>query len=150
MQSLVKTIASGAAYGVEEVYSKGFSARAQIDLWPRRAERTRVWEAGLALGSGSVVPKLVCTLASPKDLPNPPVPGLTPHIVMSLVSGVSWALDGLKVPQVILMCSQVWRLLAWDPSVKELCFSSSIYLSHPKHTGHLCGGLPDAGQGNPG
>lgn len=106
-------------------------------------QRTRVWEASLAFGSGSVVPKLVCTLASPKDLPNPPVPGLTPHIVMSLVSGVSWALDGLKVPQVILTCSQVWGLLVWDP------FPSSIHLSYPKHIGHLCRGLPDAGWGNP-
>lgn len=149
MQPIVKTIASGAAYGVEEASSKDFSVRAQINLWPRRAERIRVREAGLAFGSGSVVPTLVCTLASPKDLPNPPVPGLTPHIVVSLVSGVFWVLDGLKVPQVILMCSQVWELLVWDPSAKELCFPPSIHFSHPKHTGRLCGGLPDAGWGNP-
>lgn len=98
MQPIVKTIASGAAYGVEEASSKDFSVRAQINLWPRRAERIRVWEAGLAFGSGSVVPTLVCTLASPKDLPNPPVPGLTPHIVVSLVSGVFWVFGWLKSP----------------------------------------------------
>lgn len=50
--------------GWRSLPSKDFSGRAQINLWPRRGERTRDWKVGLVLGIGQWFPNLFAQRAS--------------------------------------------------------------------------------------
>lgn len=60
----------------------------------------------------SVVAWLVCTMESPwKASKTTCVP--SPVIMISSISGVAWAAELLKDPQVILMCGRVWEALLW-------------------------------------
>lgn len=112
-------------------------AGAQVNLWPGGEVKTRVWRAGLAFGSRSVVVKLVCPLESPKELLSPLVPEW---------HSSQGGLDSRTVSKAPRGDSNVNR---WSgtPSEEGLCFTPSSQSSYPKHTGSLWGISRTVGQG---